>query len=348
MVEDRTGSSALADSVETGSQSLIERLQEFVGKPYGTPTIARDPVNLPMIRHLTDALDDRNPVYTDEAFAEKSVHGGIVAPPTSLQVWTMQGLAGRRSAEPDPDDTQGRLMQLFEDHGYIGVVATNCEQTYHRYLRPGDLLTVSSELESIVGPKRTALGEGYFVTTLQKFRDQDDQVVGEMRFRILKFIPANVRTAGDGEAEADAQGDEEPSAGELPIDFPPPPLDERFFWEGLEDGELRIQRCGGCGTLRHPPRPICPQCRSFEWDYVVASGDGEVSSYVIHHHPPVPNREHPFAVVLVELAEGTRILGNAVDVDDVHIGMPVEVAFVKNHQGRTLAQWRPRAGGGRS
>ena len=310
--------------------TLAERLQEFVGKPYGGPSVGRDPVNVPMIRHLTDALGDRNPVYTDEEFAKQSVHGGLVAPATSLQVWTMPGLAPRPS-QADPSNPQARLMGMIDAEGYVGVVATNCEQTYHRYLKPGDLLTVSSEVESIAGPKQTGLGEGYFVTTLQTYRDQTGEIVGEMRFRILKFKPGT-GTAAKAEPKQDAP------------EMPPPPVDSAFFWEGVAVDELRIQRCGSCGTLRHPPRPMCPKCHSLEHNYVVSSGLGEVYSFVVHHRPQVPGRTHPFAVVLVELEEGTRIVGNTVDIDpgDVRIGLPVEVAFVPNAQGRKLPQWRPR------
>lgn len=306
---------------ETASKTLAQRLQEFVGKPYGGPTVARDPVNAPMIRHLADALGDRNPVYTDEEYAARSVHGGIVAPATSLQVWTMQGLVPRTS--DDGDNPQTQLMSMVDEAGYVGVVATNCEQTYHRYLRPGDLLTVSSEVESVAGPKKTGLGEGFFITTVQTFRDQDGEVVGEMRFRILKF---------------------KPQAQKPKRDVPPPPRDSAFFWEGVDVDELRIQRCSSCGTLRHPPRPLCFKCRSLEWDYVVSSGRGEVYSFVIHHRPEVPGRTHPFSVALVQLEEGTRIVGNVIDVDpsDVKIGLALQIVFVENETGRKLPQWRPR------
>ena len=94
---------------------------------------------------------------------------------------------------------------------------------------------VARRSSAIVGPKKTGLGEGYFITTLQTYRDQDGEVVGEMRFRILKFKPgqrARRTTGRPKHAEADA--DRAPAAAQ----------DSAFFWEGLEAGELRIQRCG--------------------------------------------------------------------------------------------------------
>ena len=54
---------------------------------------------------------------------------------------------------------------MLDEAGFTSVVATNCEQTYHRYLRHGEQVAVRSRLRDVVGPKRTALGEGWFVTT---------------------------------------------------------------------------------------------------------------------------------------------------------------------------------------
>jgi uncharacterized OB-fold protein len=78
--------------------------------------------------------------------------------------------------------------------------------------------------------------------------------------------------------------------------------------------------------------------------YVVASGLGEVYSYVVHHHPPVPGRTAPFVVALVELAEGVRVLAELTDVvpEEVRIGLPVRVSFAQADGGPVLPVWRPR------
>jgi acyl dehydratase len=67
---------------------LRARLEMYIEKPMGPPTVAPDPVNVPMIRHWVDALDDRNPVYLDEELAATTRFGGIVAPPAMLQLPT--------------------------------------------------------------------------------------------------------------------------------------------------------------------------------------------------------------------------------------------------------------------
>jgi|SoiMethySBSTD1v2_1073268.scaffolds.fasta_scaffold1269047_2 uncharacterized OB-fold protein len=121
--------------------------------------------------------------------------------------------------------------------------------------------------------------------------------------------------------------------------------DSKFFWDGLNDGKLLIQRCTGCRTLRHPPRPMCPRCNSLEWDAIEASGRGTVYSFVMPRHPPWPWFEgQTYIVALIELEEGTRILSNLRDVDPaaVTIGMPVEAFFERFDGGVTLHQFRPR------
>jgi uncharacterized OB-fold protein/acyl dehydratase len=303
-----------------------------------SPRLARDPVNLPVIRTWTDAIGDANPVYTDAGFAAQSVHGGLVAPPAMIQVWTMPGL---RPAPSGGDDPLGVMTAALDDAGFTSVVATNCDQTYARYLRPGELLAVRAELLDVTGPKRTALGEGWFVTTRNTWYSGDERVA-TMDFRVLKFRPP-----GSSAAPAST----EPASAATLLGgamLPPVSPDTEFFWAGTRLGELRIQRCGGCGVLRHPPGPACPRCGSIgKAEYQVAAGTGTVYSYVVHHHPPVPGKKLPIIVALVELTEGVRMLGELTGVDpgDVSIGMPVRVSFDRITDDLVLPGWRPAAPG---
>lgn len=286
---------------------VLEAAEKLKARGESAPRLAADPVNLPMIRHWTEALG----YATDPS----------VPPAAMIQVWTMYGLRGER---PD-DDPLGVMTRVLDDAGYTSVVATNCEQTYHRGLRVGERVSVTSRLEEVTGPKRTALGEGWFVTTHSTWR-VGEEPVAEMRFRILKFRPAP-RPAGSGE-----------------VLRPPVSRDTAYFWEGMVAGELRIQRCDGCGLLRHPPGPMCPRCGKTSMGYAVAAGHGEVFSFVVQHHPPTPGRQPPYVVALVELAEGVRILAELVGIDpaEVHIGMPVRIGFQRIDDDLTLPIWRPR------
>jgi uncharacterized OB-fold protein len=270
------------------------------------PRSARDPVNEPMINNWVEALGDNNPAYPK------------FAPPAMVQVWTMYGLKGQR----DPDDPLGAMSSILDDAGYTSVVATNCEQTYHRYLRPGEQLAVTTQLSDVVGPKRTSLGEGWFVTT-QSIWYVDDEPVAEMMFRVLKFRPPAKTGA---------------------VIRPLVNQDTQFFWDGTAQRELRIQSCPACLRLRHPPGPFCPSCGQDSPSYVVASGRGSIFSYVVHHHPPVPGKRLPIVIALVELEEGVRMLGELLDVaaDDVAVGLPVVVDWSRVDGELTIPVWRAR------
>ena len=174
---------------------LRARLEKYVGKPMGPSSVSPDPVNVPMIRHWVDALDDRNPVYLDEEFAASTRFGGIVAPPAMLQAWTMprpqiEGIAERGGA-PSEMDSENAISAL-DEAGYVGTVATNSELEFERYLRPGDHLRTSIKLESISNRKTTALGQGYFVTWVTTYTNGPDEVVGRQLFRIFKFDPSTI------------------------------------------------------------------------------------------------------------------------------------------------------------
>ncbi|MCL2543170.1 MAG: MaoC family dehydratase N-terminal domain-containing protein [Nocardioidaceae bacterium] len=136
-------------------------------------------VNQPTIGTWLDAMG-----YDNDRFRDGE------APPSMIQAWTMPGL-GRRRADEDP---LSRMMVVLTDEGYTAVLGTNCEQTYERYLKVGEQLRVTSALDSVVGPKNTAMGEGYFVTSRNTWYVDGPggaEKVATMLFRVLKFVPGS-------------------------------------------------------------------------------------------------------------------------------------------------------------
>jgi uncharacterized OB-fold protein len=118
--------------------------------------------------------------------------------------------------------------------------------------------------------------------------------------------------------------------------------DSQFFWDGTRKGELRIQICNACGAKRFPPGPACQSCEAYDRGYVAASGQGSVFSFVVHRHPPVPGRELPIVIALVDLDEGVRMVGEVVDVppEEIDIGMRLRVDFREVDDELTLPVWR--------
>jgi acyl dehydratase len=202
--------------VPAASDAARELLEPWVGRALSDLTPAPDEVNLPMIRHWVDALDDRNPVYLDEASAAATRFGGLVAPPAMLQAWTMArpiiaGIAERGGA---PREVHAESpISIFDDAGFTGTLATNSELEFVRYLRIGDRLRSSTVVESISDLKTTAIGQGYFLTWVTTFIDETDEVVGRQRFRILKFDPRRTGTDGASSSRR-AQASETNDAGE--------------------------------------------------------------------------------------------------------------------------------------
>ncbi|MFB1001737.1 MAG: MaoC family dehydratase N-terminal domain-containing protein [Pseudomonadales bacterium] len=292
---------------------FIAKMQGYVDQGEEGVKTSWDEVNSPMIRHWAQAMNDKNPIYTDENFAASTRHGGLVAPPTMIQAWTMKGLEGPApgSSTTDPMADAGSAMI---DAGYAAVVATNSEQTYLRYVKPGEKLHHKSRLESISDEKKTGLGTGYFLTQLLEYFTEEGEKVAEMHFTIFRNKPAR----------------REPTRP--PRARPGMTRDTEFFWQGLhDDNRLLIQRCMSCKVLRHPPSPMCPQCRSLEHDTVEASGKGELYSHVTMHYPPLPAFEYPNTIALVELAEGTRLIAGLIDIkrEDIEIGMPLQLEIVR-------------------
>ena len=116
------------------------------------------------------------------------------------------------------------------------------------------------------------------------------------------------------------------------------------FWQGCKVGELRLQRCDACAHTYFPPRPFCPACAHDAVSTVVASGRATLYSYAISHMPS-PGMEPPFAVAVVTLEEGprmmTNIIGCAQTPEELTLDMPLRVTFEAQSDTITLPLFTP-------
>ena len=122
--------------------------------------------------------------------------------------------------------------------------------------------------------------------------------------------------------------------------------ENRPFWEGLGQGELRLQRCRGCGHHRYPIATVCPRCLSGESEWVRLSGRGKVFSYVIFHqvYHEAFRADAPYNVALIRLDEGPFMFSNVVEIPNAAIrcDMPVTVVFDPVTDTITLPRFRPQ------
>ncbi|MCC0056239.1 MAG: OB-fold domain-containing protein [Rhodobiaceae bacterium] len=307
-------------------EDMERRLAAYVGRQYGA-IYAWDRVNAPMIRHWAEALDYDYPLL-DPEIAKSTRHRELVAPASMLQVWLMPGLKNQRLPVltcPTPrtfqDSGRARLYRHHRNGLRPGI--------FPRPLKVGELITTSTIVEKVSERKNTRLGPGYFTTFLQEYHDEQGGVVGTMRLRILRYHPEGQRLK------------------QLPArPAPPQPgisQDTAQFWEGLKQNKLLIQKCSDCGTLIHPPEPVCRNCQSLDLGTIEASGKGTVFSFVVAHHPKVAAFDYPHPIGLVELDEGVRIVAplTGVDPGEIEIGMKVVVEFDNVEGQNRLPKFRP-------
>ena len=117
------------------------------------------------------------------------------------------------------------------------------------------------------------------------------------------------------------------------------------FWDATRDGQLLVQWCLTCDAAVFYPREVCPSCLGTELEWRPSSGRGTVYAVTVEHRPQHPGLADraPYAVALVDVEEGWRLLTNIVGCDplSVTIGMPVTVTWEPLSDGRQLPQFTP-------
>jgi len=135
------------------------------------------------------------------------------------------------------------------------------------------------------------------------------------------------------------------SESKRPLPLPTP--ETKHFWEGTQAGEIRLQRCDDCSKVYFPPRPFCPACASRKVSVFKASGKAKLFSYVIHHRP-APGFTPPYAIAVVELEEGPRMMTNIVNCPQTPEALPLDMALVphfeKMNDDITLPLFQPAKG----
>jgi uncharacterized OB-fold protein len=127
--------------------------------------------------------------------------------------------------------------------------------------------------------------------------------------------------------------------------IPVPSEESRPFWDAVRRHEFRVQRCTACQKYWFPPSNICPECLSDQWEWALTGGRGTVFSFVVFHrvYHPAFRDDVPYPVAIIALDEGPRFLSNVVGcpVEDIRVGMPVEVVFDDVTDDCTLPKFRP-------
>ena len=117
------------------------------------------------------------------------------------------------------------------------------------------------------------------------------------------------------------------------------------FYRALSDGTLRFQRCSDCGHFRHPPRYRCASCGSAAAEWAASEGRGEVFTWTVTHQAmhPAFAEDVPYAVVVVELREGVRLVCGLRDLapERLELGLPVEIVLERVSDEVLLPYARP-------
>ncbi|MFJ2262299.1 bifunctional MaoC family dehydratase N-terminal/OB-fold nucleic acid binding domain-containing protein [Streptomyces sp. NPDC087844] len=363
------------DVTERRYEDIYARLKTYEGLA-AVGGVGKDLVNEPMIRHWCEAMGDTNPAYAG---------ADAVAPATMLQAWTMGGLSGHGGRSQayvemlglldaagytsvvatDCEQEYLRPLRPGDRITFDSVIESVSERKTTK-LGTGYFVTTRTDVRA--GGEPAGTHRFRILKYVPAARRRRDGATGRATTAAEEAVaPTGDAARPTGEAVAPTGDAGRPTgdaarptgdagrptgdAGDASRPKRPRPVvnrDNAGFWEGVSRHRLLIQRCEKCETLRFPWLPGCNSCGCLAWDTVEAAGEGTVYSYVVMHHPPFPAFDPPYAVGLVELAEGVRMISNVVGVphDRVRIGMPVRLEFERVDEELELPVFRAVEGGG--
>jgi acyl dehydratase len=185
------------------SASVYDELKAMIGQDQ-PEMVATDEVCKQMIRHWCEAIQDANPLYTDEEYARKSRYGSIIAPPAMVQAWVIPPLW-------PPKEMPAVYRGVFEAcarGGFDQVIDTDCEMEFVRPLFPGDRARAVTGVCGVTMEKDTRLGRGHFVTLESTYSNQRGEPVCVQRVTLLVYGTGARRNALDDTRPSVEQGEE--------------------------------------------------------------------------------------------------------------------------------------------
>jgi acyl dehydratase len=156
-------------------KSLIGRLQSEIVGP--------DEVCRQMIKHFCEAVEDTNPLYTDEGYARNSKYGSIIAPPQMIWTWVMQPLW----PPTEQPEIWKQILEVCAKGGFDQIIDPDVEMEFHGPLFPGDRVTSVTELCDVDEEKETNLGRGHFITTEATYKNQKEELICIQRVRFFIY-----------------------------------------------------------------------------------------------------------------------------------------------------------------
>lgn len=109
----------------------------------------------------------------------------------------------------------------------------------------------------------------------------------------------------------------------------------RYWREIPQRYRLEAGKCKKCGKVYFPPRIICAECKSQEFETVNLQKEGKLLTYTIIRVAPSQFMDQaPYAMGVVELNDGVKILSQIADcdLDKLEIGQKVRIEFRKIYQ----------------
>jgi uncharacterized protein len=121
---------------------------------------------------------------------------------------------------------------------------------------------------------------------------------------------------------------------------------EKPFWDGLREGEIRVQKCSRCGRSRFPANRYCPRCHSPKYEWKATEPKGEIETFCVFHKCYFAGfaGEMPYAVIQVRLKDpDLRFYSNPVGIrtEDLKTGLKVRAVFEKLDDAVTLLKFEP-------